>query len=228
MIQYYIIDYQHKSVQDIAKLLIHRLLLLLAYRGVIYIYSYTQGEQVAEEIDYLFYKATTIDKQDILKQQASGHSSQIIATSRLRIGINIPSVVYIIYLSRLYRLTSFIQQVGRGGQAGEISDLIVILLSSSSSSSSRKFEVPQQELTNIYLVKAQDKAILTKYLKSSSCRRAILAKYLDSYSEEASYITTNSILYNQYQELIQQQKGSSSSGYSSQDKISTDAIQQVL
>ena len=211
-----------------AEPLIRRLPLLLACRGVIYVYSYAQGKQVAEEIDCLFYKATTIDKQDILEQQASGCGGWIIATSALGTGIDIPGVVYIIYLGQLYRLTSFIQQAGRGEQAGEISDLIVILLSSSSSSSSRKFEAPWQELTNIYLVKAQDEAILTKYLESSSCRRAILAKYLDSYSKEASYITIDSILYDQYQESIQQQEGSSSSSYSSQDKTSTDTIQQAL
>ena len=228
MIRYRVINYQREGVQDVAEPLIYRLLLPLACRGVIYVYSYTQGKQVAEEIDCLFYKATAMDKQDILEQQASGCSSWIIATSVLRIGIDIPSVVYIIYLSQLYRLTSFIQQVRHRGQVSEISDLIVILLSSSSSSSSRKFEAPWQELTNIYSVKAQDEATLTKYLESSSCWRAILAKYLDSYSKEASCVTTDSILYDQCQESIQQQEGSSSSGYSSQDKTSTDAIQQAL
>ena len=168
-----------------------------------------------------------IDKQELLRQWASGHSGQIIAIGVLGTRINIPGVVYIIYLSQLYRLTSFIQQVGRGGQASEISDLIIILLSSSSSSGRRKFEAPWQELTNIYLVEAQDKAILTEYLESYGYWRAILAKYLDSYSKETSYLAIDSILYDQCQELIQQE-GSSSSGSSSQDKTSTNAIYQVL
>jgi superfamily II DNA helicase RecQ len=88
------------------------------------------------------------------------------------------------------------QQAGRGGRAGAISDSIIILLSSSSRSSSRRFPALRAELVNIYSVEAEDEAVLSEYLESSSYRRIVLARYLDSYLEAISYITTNSILYN--------------------------------
>jgi superfamily II DNA helicase RecQ len=120
-------------------------------------------------MDCSFYKATATSKQELLEQWASGSSGWIVATGALRTGINIPGVVYIIYLGRPYRLTSFMQQAGRGGRAGEISDLIIILPSSSSSSGSGQFPAPRQELVNGYSVEAEDKAALTEYLESSSC-----------------------------------------------------------
>ena len=70
--------------------------------------SYTQGESITKEIDYLFYKAIAIDKQELLRQWASGYSGWIVAIGILGTRINILGVVYIIYLGRLYRLTSFI------------------------------------------------------------------------------------------------------------------------
>ena len=86
------------------------------------------------------------------------------ATGALRTGIDILGVVYIIYLGRPYELTSFMQQAGRGGRAGEISDSIVILPSSGSSSGSSsgnssssgrgQFPASRQELVNAYLVEA--------------------------------------------------------------------------
>ena len=129
---------------------------------------------MAEEIDCSFYKATATDKQELLEQWTSGRGGWIVATDALGMGINIPSIIYIIYLSRLYELTSFIQQAGRGGRAGEISDSIIILSFSESSSNgsdsgSTQFITPRQELINAYSVEAQDKAVLIEYLKSCSC-----------------------------------------------------------
>ena len=49
-----------------------------------------------------------IDKQELLRQWASGYSGWIIAIGILRTRIDILGVIYIIYLSQLYRLTSFI------------------------------------------------------------------------------------------------------------------------
>jgi len=74
---------------------------------VIYVRSYALGESVAEEMDYPFYKATATDKQELLDQWASSSGGWIIATGALGTGIDIPGVVYIIYLGRPYGLTSF-------------------------------------------------------------------------------------------------------------------------
>jgi hypothetical protein len=65
-----------------------------------------------------------------------------VVISALKTGINIPEIVYIIYLGRLYKLTSFIQQARHKGQAKEISNSIVILLSSGSDSDSGQFLAP--------------------------------------------------------------------------------------
>ena len=118
------------------------------------------------------------------------------ATRALGTGIDIPGVVYIIHLGRPYGLTSFMQQAGRGGRAGEISDSIVILprSGSSSGSGSGPFPAPRQELVNAYSVEAEDEAALTEYLESSSCRRAVLAKHLDGHLDATSCLATDSIL----------------------------------
>ena len=64
-----------RDIWEIAEPLIQRLPLPLGSRGVIYIHSYAQGESVAEEIDYPFYKARANKKQELLKQWASGSGS---------------------------------------------------------------------------------------------------------------------------------------------------------
>src|SRR5271156_2957757 len=180
-IRYRVVDCDQEGLWEVAKPLIRRLPLPPASRGVIYVRSYTQGESVAEEMDCPFYKATATDKQELLEQWANGSGGWIVATGALGTGIDIPGVVYIVHLGRPYGLTSFMQQAGRGGRAGEISDSIVILPSSGGGSGSGggKFDAPRQELVNTYSVEAQDEAALTEYLESSSCRRAVLAKQLD-------------------------------------------------
>jgi len=68
-----------------------------------------------------FYKATATDKQELLEQWARGSGGWIVATGALGTGIDIPGCLH--HPSRPpYRLTSFMQQAGRGGRAGEISD----------------------------------------------------------------------------------------------------------
>ena len=92
------------------------------------------------------------------------------------------------------------QQAGRGGRAGEISDSIVILPSSrsegSGNNSCRRFPASRRELVNVYLVEAEDEAALTEYLKSRSCRRAVLTRHLDGYIDATSCLASNSILCN--------------------------------
>jgi superfamily II DNA helicase RecQ len=119
-----------QDLWDIAKPLISGLPLPPGSRGVVYVRSYAQGEDIAEEMDWPFYKATATHKQELLTEWASGSGGWIVATGALGTGIDIAGVVYIVHLGRPYGLTSFMQQAGRGGRAGEISDSIVILPSS--------------------------------------------------------------------------------------------------
>jgi superfamily II DNA helicase RecQ len=231
-IRYRVIECQ-QDLWEMAEPLIRGLPLPPASRGVIYVRSYTQGESVAEEMDCPFYKATATDKQELLTQWARGSGGWIVATGALGTGIDIPGVVYIIHLGRPYGLTSFMQQAGRGGRAGEISDSIVILPSSSGSGSGRgQFPAPRQELVNTYSVEAQDEAALTEYLESGSCRRAVLARHLDGYVKGADCLRTDSILCDRCQESLEQRSRPGSgikedSGSGSQES-GIEAIYQAL
>lgn len=202
-IRYRVIECQ-RGLWETAEPVIRGLPLPLGSRGVIYVRSYIQGESVAEEMDCPFYKATATDKQELLKQWAGGSGGWIVATGALGTGIDIPGIVYIIHLGRPYGLTSFMQQAGRGGRAGEISDSIVILPSSGSGRGLRRFDAPRQELVNIYSIEAQDEAALTEYLESGHCRQAVLAKHLDSDLKGTDCITTDSIPCDRCQEPLEQ------------------------
>jgi len=227
MIRYQVVDCHRQGLWEAAKPLIRGLPLPLGSRGVIYVRSYAQGESVAEEMGCPFYKATATDKQELLTEWASGSGGWMVATGALGTGIDIPGVVYIIHLGRPYGLTSFMQQAGRGGRAGEISDSIVILPSSGSGSDSGQFPAPRQELVNVYSVEAQDEATLTEYLESHSCRRAVLAKHLDGHLEGTDCITTDSILCDWCEQSLQPED-TSGSGSSSQDDSGAEAIHQAL
>jgi len=192
--RYRVIDCHGEDLWEAAEPLVRQLPLPPASRGVIYVRSYAQGEAVAEEMGCQFYKATATDKQEVLEQWAgssSGSGGWIVATGALGTGIDIPGVIYIIHLGRPYGLTSFMQQAGRGGRAGEISDSIVILPSSGRGRGT--FDAPQHELVNTYSVEAQDEAALTEYLESRSCRRAVLAQHLDGQVGDTSCLATDSI-----------------------------------
>lgn len=224
--RYQVVDCHRKGLWEVAEPLIRPLPLPLASRGIIYVRSYTQGEGVAEALNCPFYKATATDKQELLEQWASGSGSGgwIVATGALGTGINIARVLYVVHLGRPYGLTSFMQQAGRGGRAGEISDSIVILPSSDGDSGSGQFPALRQELVNTYSVEAQDEAALTEYLESRSCRRAVLAKHLDGHIEGTDCLTTDSIHCDRCQELLEQQSSGSDSGPESGAK----AIYQAL
>ena len=205
-IRYRVVDCRQQDVWEVAEPLIRGLPLPPASRGIIYARSYMQGESVAEEMGCPFYKATATDKQELLTEWAGGSGGWIVATRAFVTGIDIPGVVYIIHLGRPYGLTSFMQQAGRGGRAGEISDSVVILPSSGGggggSGSSSQFPAPRQELINKYSVEAQDEVALTEYLESGGCRRAVLARHLDGRLKEADCLTTDSILCDRCQESL--------------------------
>jgi superfamily II DNA helicase RecQ len=237
-IRYQVIDCQLQGLWETAEPIVRRLPLPPGSRGVIYVRSYAQGESVAEEMDCPFYKATATGKKELVDQWASGNGGWIIATGALGTGIDIPGVIYIIHLGRPYGLTSFMQQAGRGGRAGEISDSIVILPSSgsdsSSGSSSGLFPAPRQELLNTYSVEAQDETALTEYLESGSCRRAVLARHLDGHIDRTSCIETDSILCDRCEASLESREANSTtkedsgSGSGSGLENGAEAIHQAL
>ena len=222
-IRYRVIEAQ-QDAWGTAEPLIRRLPLPPGSRGVIYVRGYTEGASVAEEMDCPFYRATATGKQELLEQWASGRGGWIVATGALGTGIDIPGVVYVVHLGRPYGLTSFMQQAGRGGRAGEISDSIVVLPSSGSRSRSGdggsgmgRFPAPRPELVSVYSVEAQDEAALTEYLESSSCRRAVLARHLDGCLDATSCTATDSILCDQCVALLARQEEGQSKAHDHDD-----------
>ena len=73
-----------------------------------------------------FYKAKANDKVEVLEEWKR-LGGWIVATSALGTGINIEGITYVIHVDWLYGLTSFLQQLGRGGRNGEVSDSIIIV-----------------------------------------------------------------------------------------------------
>lgn len=95
-------------------------------RSIIYIWSYKTGGVISRALECPFYQAYVESKGEVLQQQVQGTSRQIVAIGALGTGINIEGIIYIVYIRRLYRLTSFIQQSRYRGQNSEVSKLIII------------------------------------------------------------------------------------------------------
>ena len=88
---------------------------------------------------------------------------------------------------------------------------------------------------NIYSVEAEDEAALTEYLESRSCRRAVLARHFDGYTDATSCIATDSILCDQCHESLEAGRSSyedsvegGSGNGSGSPESSTEAIHQAL
>ncbi len=75
---------------------------------MIYVRSYKVGREVAESLGCPFYKAKAYDKASVLETWAQGAGGWVVATSALRTRVNILGIVYVLYISQLYRMTSFV------------------------------------------------------------------------------------------------------------------------
>lgn len=211
-IRYRVIDCQAVGIWASGLVLIRKLPLPSGSRGIIYVRSYADGERVVEEIGCPFYQATATDKQVILDQWARGSGGWIVATGALGTGVNIAGVLHVVHLGRPYGAISFVQQSGRGGREGMISNSIVVAGSSSNSDgggsgrgssdgdgdgdgdNQRIFPAMHQSLLNTYSVEAEDEAILTRFLESSTCRRAVLAAAFDGHATGTDCFATRSVL----------------------------------
>ena len=95
-----------------------------------------------------------------------------------------------VYINRLYKLTSFAQQFGRSKKSSEVSDFIVIVRVQTISKRRRK------KVLSKYCVKQVNKNAITKFLQMLKCRRQVIAKYFDSKIKKADCKSTDSILCN--------------------------------
>jgi ATP-dependent DNA helicase RecQ len=86
-----------------------------------------------------------------------------VATGALGTGVNIKGIIYVIHVDWPYGLTSFVQQLGRGGQNGEVSDSVIIAQVQYSSKHKRK------EVTSDYSVESMDEEGIVAFMQSKTC-----------------------------------------------------------
>ena len=119
-------DTKNKQASTMAIQYAQQLQLPSQKRGVIYVRDYKTGRIISEALRCSFYKATADDKAEVLEEWKR-MGGWIVATGALGTGINIEGIIYVIHVDRPYGLTSFLQQSGRGGRNGEVSDSIIIV-----------------------------------------------------------------------------------------------------
>jgi hypothetical protein len=122
-----------------------------------------------------------------LQQWVQGAGGWIVATGALGTGINIEGIVYVVHIGRPYGLTSFVQQSGRGGRNGEVSESIIITRVENSSGRRRS------EIMSEYSVEQIDEDAMTEFIQSTRCRRQVLSRYMDGEPDGGSCSQTDSI-----------------------------------
>ena len=160
-------------------------------RAVVYVRSYTTGEMVSKELGCPFYKARAEEKGQILREWANGVGGWIVATGALGTGINIKGIIMVVHIDRPYGLTSFVQQSGRGGRNGEISESIIVVRVKQTSGWKRK------EIISDFTVEQVDEDAMTEFIQSKGCRRIVLGKQLDGDTKGTDCISTDSVLCDQ-------------------------------
>ena len=203
-IRYKVIHIGNQGLLEYAQELIPSLPLPPGKRGVIYVRSYAAGEALQEAFGFPFYKAQCEAKAEVLAGwvKSSGSGGWILATGALGTGVDIADIIYVVHIDWPYGLTSFMQQSGRGGRRGELSDSIVVVSSSSSSSSgssggSGSGHGNGQSVASAYSVEHEDERALEQFLSSSTCRREVLAREFDGDLHKSSCVATDSILCDQ-------------------------------
>lgn len=88
--------------------------------------------------------------------------------------------MYVVHVGRPYGLTSFVQQSGRGGRNGEVSESVIITRVESSHGRQR------HEIMSEYSVEQIDEDAMTEFIQSRGCRRQVLSRYMDGETSGSS------------------------------------------
>jgi superfamily II DNA helicase RecQ len=187
-IRYRVVDTGTDSPVEAAFEYAESLQLLPTQRGVIYVRSYKVGREIADALDCPFYKAKAYDKASVLEAWVRGEGGWIVATGALGTGVNMPGIVYVLHIDRPYGMTSFVQQSGRGGRNGEVSDSVVFV-GVQTTQAWRRFEV-----VSTYTVEQVDEDALTAYLQAQCCRRRVIGSYMDGLDNEVDCEAIDGIL----------------------------------
>lgn len=154
-------------------------------KGIIYVCDYKTGQIISEALQCPFYKATADDKVEVLEEWKR-IGGWIVAIGALGTGINIEGIIYVIHVDRPYGLTSFVQQSGRGGRNGEVSESIIIVRVQNCHDWRG---LRQREILSAYSVEEVDEEAMTAFIRASTCRRKVLSQYMDlESSEEGSVV----------------------------------------
>jgi superfamily II DNA helicase RecQ len=90
-----------------------------------------------------------------------------VATAALGTRVDYPGIVYIMHVGMLWSMIDFAQESGRGGQGGEVVDLVILV---EHSEVERRL---QQEADKI------DVQAMGLFIIGSSCRRLLMSQYMD-------------------------------------------------
>jgi superfamily II DNA helicase RecQ len=172
-IRYRVHDSKNEAPSEVATKIIKQITLPSGARGVIYVRSYITGDKISAELKCPFYKARADEKSELLNKWIQGPGGWMVATGALGTGINIQGIIYVIHVDRPYGLTSFVQQSGRGGRNGEVSDSIVIVRVKTTHGRRRS------EVLSEYSVEKVDEDAMTEFIQSSGCRRVVLSRHFD-------------------------------------------------
>jgi hypothetical protein len=183
-IQYRVVDSGNELASTIATQLVQQLELPSQKRGVVYVRSYATGHIMSEALQCPFYKATANDKGEIL-QEWIHIGGWIVATGALGTGINIEGIIYVVHVDRPYGLTSFLQQLGRGGRDGEISESIIIVQVQNSNEWRGQ---RRRGVLSVYSVEEVDEEAMTAFILAKTCRRKVLSQYMDEGSQEGGVV----------------------------------------
>jgi len=172
-IRYQVRDSKDHVPSEVAIQHVQNIQLQPKQRGIIYVRSYNIGGVISSKLKCPFYRAKADDKGEVLQQWIAGGGGWIVATGALGTGINIEGIIHVVHVGRPYGLTSFVQQSGRGGRSGEVSESMIITRVEHSSGQRRS------EIMSEYSVEQVDEDAMTEFIQSKSCRRQVLGRYMD-------------------------------------------------
>lgn len=172
-IRYQVQDSQDQVPSEIAIKHVQKIQLRPNQRGIIYVRSYNIGGVISSKLKCSFYRAKADEKGEVLQQWISGGGGWIVATGALGTGVNIEGIIHVIHVGRPYGLTSFVQQSGRGGRSGEVSESIIITRVEHSIGERRS------EVMSEHSVEQADEDAMTEFIQSTGCRRRVLGRYMD-------------------------------------------------
>ncbi|TGO31480.1 hypothetical protein BHYA_0676g00010 [Botrytis hyacinthi] len=190
-IRYQVRDSKHTAPSEVAIAYAQRTHLSAGKRGVIYVRSYETGRAVSDALACPFYRARAESKGEVLQQWVQGPGGWIVAIGVLGTGINIEGIIYVVYVGRSYGLISFVQQSGRGGRNGEVSESIIITRVEYSRGRRRR------EIMSEYSVEQIDEDTMTEFIQGPGCRRQVLCRYMDGTTSGNNCSQTDSVLCDQ-------------------------------